>query len=72
MSGAGPNPFGHGVSLEGIRIVQVPAGTVIGGEVVSDTQGVQDARGTICVTAKHYEAIKASAREAGQVTYSHR
>lgn len=60
-------------TLIGIRIEQVPAGTKIGDQVVSDTQGVQDAkRGTIYVTAKRYEGIKAAAQDAGQVAYSHR
>lgn len=59
--------------MMGIRIEQVEAGTKIGDQIVTDTQGVQDAkRGTIYVTAKHYDAIKAAARDDGMVTYSHR
>lgn len=45
----------------------------IGDQIVTDTQGVQDAKtGAIYVTAKHYEGIKAAARDAGQVTYQRR
>lgn len=60
-------------TLTGIRINQVAPGTKIGDQVVTDTQGVQDAKtGAIYVTAKHYEGIKAAARDDGMVTYSHR
>lgn len=59
--------------MHGIRIEQVEPGTVIGDQTVTDSNGVQDAkRGTIYVTARHYEAIKAVARESGQVPYAHR
>lgn len=60
-------------TMQGIRIKQVEAGTRIGDQVVTDTQGVQDAeRGTIYVTAKHYEGIKTAAHDDGMVTYARR
>jgi len=59
--------------LHGIRIEQVEPGTIIGGQTVTDTQGVQDVKtGAIYVTAKHYEGVKAAACDAGQVTYARR
>lgn len=60
-------------TMQGIRINQVAAGTRIGDQIVTDTQGVQDAKtGAIYVTAKHYEGIKAAARDDGMVTYQRR
>lgn len=60
-------------TMQGIRIEQVAAGTVIGGMTVADDQGVHDERANcVYVTAKNYEAIKASARDVGQVTYARR
>lgn len=60
------------LNFTGVRIVQVEAGTKVGEHVVDDEHGVRDGRGTIFVTAKHYEGIKAAARDAGQVTYARR
>lgn len=60
-------------TFQGIRIAQVAPGTTIDGNVVDDEHGVHSpGRNCVYVTAKNYEAIKASAREMGQVTYSHR
>lgn len=60
------------MNMQGIRIEQVETGTRVGEHVVDDEHGAQDGRGTIFVTAKHYAGVKAAARDAGQVTYSHR
>lgn len=60
-------------NLEGIRIEQVAPGTRIGDQIVTDDQGVQNAKtGAIYVTPKHYESIKAAARDDGMVTYARR
>lgn len=58
--------------MQGVRVEQVPVGTRVGEHIVDDEHGAQDGRGTIFVTAKHYEGVKAAARDAEQVTYSHR
>lgn len=58
--------------LHGVRIEQVAPGFKPHplGPSVTDVQGVHDpAKNTVYVTAKNYDAIKASARIMGQPTY---